>query len=319
MYYITDNVKNNISLNFEIIAVVSNLLQLTKLIGIEFLTILLSACSLFAPQKVIIGLYDYNSRLSALEGIEIQHVFVGWNNYDTKYTSEQLDKIRDSGKNILITLEPWPIFSSNSDSSQLFDDIRAGRYDEKVNLMCDNLAKYPDVIIRWGHEMDMPSGRYTWSGGNPQKYIESYKHFVDTCRKRAEQVKYMWSPAGNKNLKEYYPGESYVDYVGLSIYYYPDWQKDYGSTFFDLLSSKYELVKNYKKKIIIAELGVYGSEEMQKKWLEGATKSFNRFPLLDGLVYFNSTDHPGVWGDLPTPDWQISESTLKILTGREEN
>jgi cellulose synthase (UDP-forming) len=293
--------------------------ELVMWLSTNIVIMVISVLGISTPSKVELGIYDYDNQYSDVSKIAIQHEYLGWNDYDSKYTISQLNKIIDNHRQLLVTLEPWPIYSDLSISSKLFEDIVSGRYDLKIKEVCTDLSRFGPLLLRWGHEMDLGAGRYTWSGGDPKKYIEAYKHFNILCRTVAPQIKYVWSPAGNKGLDVYYPGNDYVDYIGLSLYYYPQWQAlqvNKNSSFRSLFSQKYDLVKRYQKPIIIAELGVAGTSEFQKKWLIDAFNQFTSFPLLRQVIYFNATDHPGVWGEnLPIPDWRLSRSTLESFLG----
>jgi len=294
-----------------------HLKELILWLGSSLATLILSLFGLSSSaNKIEFGIYDYENQYSNIAKITIQHEFIGWNNYDAQFTVPQLKKIIDNHRQLFITLEPWPINSDVSNSSELFSAINTGKYDPNIKEICSDLNQFGPLLLRWGHEMDLEAGRYTWSGGDPQQYIEAYKHFYLLCHSVAPQIKYVWSPAGNKGLETYYPGNNFVDYVGLSLYYYPEWQalqSDKTSTLKGLFLPKYNLVKKYQKPIIITELGVTGTPEFQTNWLSGLNQ-MSSFPLVKQVIYFNSIDHPGVWGDkLATPDWRLTRSTLESI------
>ena len=76
-------------------------------------------------------------------------------------------------------------------------------------------------------------------GQKPEEFINSWRYFVDTLRTDLgkdvlKNVAFLWSPNSgqnfpwgenytgdiNKPYSPYYPGDDYVDWVGLSIYHY---------------------------------------------------------------------------------------------------
>ncbi len=79
----------------------------------------------------------------------------------------------------------------------------------------------PDVILRLGHEFN---GRfYPWSAYGKEAAFASYwRQIVDTLRKVPGQAfKYDWNPlAGvvSVNVEAAYPGDNYVDIIGLDAY-----------------------------------------------------------------------------------------------------
>ncbi|WP_081415725.1 glycosyl hydrolase [Aquimarina latercula] len=102
---------------------------------------------------------------------------------------------------------------------------------EIVNGFHDNeLIKFRDfakrnaprpIFLRIGYEFDGP-----WNGYNPTRYIAAYKYIVDFLNAQGvTNVAYVWQSAtwgentGNI-IDSYYPGDNYVDYVGLSFFFF---------------------------------------------------------------------------------------------------
>ncbi|MDQ8204966.1 glycosyl hydrolase [Pelagicoccus sp. SDUM812003] len=74
------------------------------------------------------------------------------------------------------------------------------------------------IVFRPFHEMN---GDWFWWGrnlkGGPETYRRAYQLLVDYIRDRSELVLFCWSP--DKGLAaEYYPGNEYVDIIGMDIY-----------------------------------------------------------------------------------------------------
>ena len=101
------------------------------------------------------------------------------------------------------------------------------------------------VFVRWGHEMDDTSGRYPWAGARAWQYIRAFRHFVNSCRRFAPQAKFVWSPMASKDPNRYYPGDGYVDYIGLPIWGLQKLDMDYfgrGRSFTELAGEKYRYI-----------------------------------------------------------------------------
>lgn len=122
------------------------------------------------------------------------------------------------------------IYMSNittaEDKSLLYDIVndlnesRAWFYseiDEVIDIINDDL-NFP-VVWRLYHEMD---GNWFWWGSaatnhSKQLYIDFYRLTVDYIKNKTNLVLFAWSP--NKEFDTaYYPGDSYVDIVGVDIY-----------------------------------------------------------------------------------------------------
>lgn len=74
------------------------------------------------------------------------------------------------------------------------------------------------IIFRPFHEMN---GDWFWWGrqmqGGSETYREAFRLLVDYIRERSDLVLFCWSP--DKGLfTEYYPGDDYVDMIGMDIY-----------------------------------------------------------------------------------------------------
>ena len=73
------------------------------------------------------------------------------------------------------------------------------------------------IILRIGGEVDV------WSTpADPQEFITAYRFIASIMRAEAPNVALMWSvnsvSAAGLNWQMFYPGEAYVDYVGISLY-----------------------------------------------------------------------------------------------------
>jgi mannan endo-1,4-beta-mannosidase len=74
------------------------------------------------------------------------------------------------------------------------------------------------IIFRPWHEMN--GGWFWWGSDNctPDEYVKLYRITVDYMRKSGlKNILYAWSP-DTKFTMEYYPGDEYVDILGLDIY-----------------------------------------------------------------------------------------------------
>lgn len=260
----------------------------------------------FEKSKVNLGFYDPAKQYDKAHYVAIDHYFVSWLNVDSSALLEQLNETAMKNRWPMITVEPWAKGSGDT----LFTDITSGLYDGEISHVCQNISAFgKPIFIRWGHEMDKVTGRYPWAKNDNAGYISAYKYFVSNCRSLTKNtVYYEWSPIGDQNLDAYFPGKEYVDIIGISVYSYPKYDlKNYGRvrSFNELFGEKYERLKKYNMSIMIAEFGVTGGIKNQKSWLLEAYHSFDNFPLLKTIVYFNKKDSENVWPDFPTPDWSL--------------
>lgn len=254
--------------------------------------------------SVNFGVYDFNNTFDNSTNIAFDHYFFDWN--DAQFINS-LNSIfsaaNDHNRWVLLTVEPY-----DSEPENLFNKIRNGQYDNNIAEICTAINESPNpVFVRWGHEMERVTGRYPWATDNESDYIYAYNYFVEKCREVTENAFYVWSPAGESNSSNYWPGSNNVDYVGLSLYIYEDFELDtYGRvrSFEEAFSERYYRFDTFGKPIILAEFGINLNQKSDYWWFN-ASKSFTKFPLLKTIVYFNAIDSENVWPGYSTPDWSV--------------
>ena len=214
----------------------------------------------------------------------------------------------------LITVEPWP---GSRQRTPTLDWILAGRSDDDLRRLAQVVrsADPQIVLLRWGHEMDL-SGLYPWSANNPDIYRAAFRHVVEIFRAEgASNVRWVWSPAGDLDAANFYPGDDMVDYVGLTVLGDEGWDHGFGlprQSFAQLLEPRYRAVESIDKPIIVAEVGVSGSEQEQLEWLTAARQTLEEFPRIRAAVYFDDRNAPN--NRLPTqPDWRITPAIIQSL------
>lgn len=147
--------------------------------------------------------------------------------------------------------------TSTSDKELVYDIVNDqngarewfnGELDEVLDIINNELG-FP-VVFRLFHEMD---GDWFWWGTKTKNhsaelYIEFYQLAVNYIKERTNLVLFAWSPNGQ--VKEsYYPGDGYVDIVGLDIY--EPSKNDLKSKLIDLSS----FANEHNKVAILAETG----------------------------------------------------------------
>lgn len=157
--------------------------------------------------------------------------------------------------------------------------------------------------------------RYSWSAKDTKGYIDAYQYVHKRLNK--DHIKWIWAPVGKKNCADYWPGDFFVDIIGLPIYSFPVFDyKYYGKirSFKEAFGEKYDLVRSFNKPIFLIEFGVAGNYDFEAYWTREAFNQLHSFPLLKTIIFFNSKDQEGVWGeDYETPDWSINQELIKKL------
>ena len=264
------------------------------------------------PNGVKFGAYDPHGDFSLQQGVDTEGLFLPWEDVDLETLRAADDYAVQRGRKLLITIEPW---SWNEDwrlsSDALRRKVLAGEYDGNVQAISAvvKTLKSP-VIIRWGHEMEDKTGRFSWANWPPEDYIKAYRHVIDQFRKDRPDIQAMWSPKGLDGLEKYYPGDKYADLIGLSVFGLQKYDAiAYGKpkTFAETLQPGYDRVKHFNKPVWVAELGYEGDMKYMTSWIKTATEKNPHFPDLKEVVYFNDRDvHPWPYG-LGRPNWRVNK------------
>ena len=257
------------------------------------------------------GVIDNYKTFDNSDEISFQNIFVAWNEDTTELESE-LSKVEKLGREAIVTIEPWPYAETNFH----LNDILEGDYDQTIINTCEVFDDQENtVLFRFAHEMDLfPSSRYPWATNDFKTFQLMFKRVVDICREQTDNIKIVWSPGGTNGMMNFYPGDEYVDIIGFSVYSFQEFEletTDRTFSFVDLFNYKYDLVKDLKKDIMIAEMGVSGSDEYSKQWLEDALiriKSPQLQRYLKYVVYLNAKDDFRWVETVEPPDFRIKEN-----------
>ena len=218
-----------------------------------------------------------------------------------KFPENHLQEVIKKEKIPLITWEPWSTNFAIPDSLQELKNgnkmlafISAGYFDEYIRNTARRWSKYhTPIFLRFAHEFDNPN--YPWSpaGKNtPSEFIKAWRHVHQLFQEEgASNVVWVWSPWKPEQMRAYYPGDDYVDWVGLDILNYGTLNADgICHPFYSLYKPFHDRLKQFTKKpVILAELGSLGLGGDKENWLKTAVSAIDQhFPEIKGLVFFNS-------------------------------
>lgn len=303
----------------------NKLIKSLSFLTIAFLT-LTPSFAYTGTNNIDFGLYSSNSKDYQTKNLKIYHNFTTWHPRDfaqTKDAITTLNKLSRTNSSLtgLLTIEPWPIYGEGQNRELLLNNIINDKYSSNIKQTCSFIEKNSKapISLRWGHEMDLyESSIYPWTTSNGELYIRAYKKWVDTCKKYSKKSKFVWSPAGNNGNEKYYPGDNYVDSVGMSWYSYPafEWYS-YGQrilSFNHIMNWKYHALKQFNKPIMIAEFGfAEGNKTNIYESLLNSEKIKREYPLISSIILFS--DHTPSWipGVISSPDWRIDRKKLDSI------
>lgn len=199
-------------------------------------------------------------------------------------------------------------------------DIVKGKWDRKISEWARAAKDYgKPVFFRFFHEMNGNWNIYS-QAKNPEETQESYVHawrrVANTFRKTgANNIIWVWAPTavdvGKFHWSGYYPGDEYVDWVGVSVYSF------LGSG--DPEPQIMDIYNDYaaRKPIIIAESGAGDADNNPKRYSPGQRYFDNPEKWIDR--YFDTLEKKAprvkafVWFNIDRERvWRIQESPAKI-------
>lgn len=268
-------------------------------------------------------LRDYENKTGALTSLEQRlnyqfttvAVYIQFGNeFNNRLASKSLDHIKAQNKHLLVSWEPWNPNEGLNQSRDYLVEINNGQQDNYIKTLASDVKNYAGpVTIRFGHEMN--GNWYPW-GLRPDEYIKAYRRVVDIFRQEGvENAKWMWSINADSvpyepisRVSKYYPGNNYVDEIGIDGYNFGSTQPGSRWQSFDnIFSSSYNYLQSYNKPIVISE--VASSEEGGNKaeWIRGMFNSLSSgYPRVTEVVWFNL---------LKEADWRIesTDSSLEAI------
>jgi endoglucanase len=290
------------------------------LVSISLATAILPSSAVYSAnsQSFQLGIYDPEKIFSSAPDLSLEHIFVHWQKFSRVEYRALVQYAAVRNRQLMVTVEPWTRAQNWTDGGEkILGDVVNQSFDAEIEVICKEIGATPgSVLVRWGHEMDDDSGRYPWANKQPGAYIAAYRHFVDLCRSFAPEARYVWSPQAKQVVAPYYPGDNYVDLIGLSFYALQRWDLDHPEKALNpnkAFEWLYARVKQFNKPIIIAEFGVSGDQSYKQRWLRSILQWNKTFEKLRGIVYFNSLE-TGWWPPpYGAPDWRITPDDLRQI------
>jgi hypothetical protein len=180
--------------------------------------------------------------------------------------------------------------------------IADGRTDDYVRSVAQSvLSADVPVAISFGHEMN--GDWYPWGrqAATADQFVRAWKHVHDIFQQvGATNVIWVWSPnniypAPKVKLKPYYPGDAYVDWVGVIGYYTVDGPR----TFSVLFDPTFRQVRTFSKRpFLISET----ASEMSGRRLADVDDLFSGVQARSDVLGF-------IWFDIvKRADWRIERT-----------
>ena len=205
--------------------------------------------------------------------------------------------------------------------------IIEGKFDDELLRWAHDAKRvHIPIIVEFGPEMN--GDWFPWSGilnggekkdgyghrqsaDGPERFRDAYRHIINLFRKEGVQ-NITWAfhvfPPEEKsesnallkkwnNIKNYYPGDNYIDWIGLSVYGAVEPNSEWKS-FTDIMDIAYPIITEISadKPLAVFEFGVAEYPQLGNKteWIKNALESLEsgRYPRIKAISYWDE-----IWKD----------------------
>jgi len=261
--------------------------------------------------------YDSDPRIGSYKWNDIKKYFPKKNSAYLIYLHWKEDiksfdrYFKDAKENNIAVQLAWNIDDVEIDS--VLRNIAS--YESYIKTTADYLARLKvPVFLRFAGEMNIKDNCKDYNS-----FIQAFRYVSGIMKDKAPNVAMVWSPndisAKDRTYGQYYPGDEYVDWVGISTYTYRYFQgkKDWGTQqdsidsvfmtgdYANPLAKIKPIIDIYgtKKPIMLSETGIgHYSKLAGENMSDWATMQLRRlyvygpmiYPQLKGIYYFNANN-----------------------------
>jgi len=220
-------------------------------------------------------------------------IFIGWDSFPKE---ETVKNIYSEGSVMVVTWEPWN--PANAEAID-YDKLLSGGYDSYINSFAGQIKSIPgQVFIRFAHEAN--GNWYPWAADKigKEKYLAVYRYVKDKFDAfGVKNAKWIFSvnhedvpqDSVNNCFLNYYPGDKYVDYVGIDGYNWGNtkpWSR--WMSFKEIFSNCYnEIAEFFKKPVLISEFSSTSSGGDKSLWIKQALCNIKEMKHIRGFILFN--------------------------------
>ena len=261
--------------------------------------------------------------------IQLAVFFLQWPEHPEAvgFPRESLENIHRLGALPCITWEPMH-YTGDREIMIPAQRILSGGYDLYIRHFAQEAARWSrPLLLRFGHEMNIE--RYHWGGSreeygpeSPGLYARMFRYVADIFRKEgADNVMFVFCPnaesvpntsydssAGWNQVTAYYPGDSYVDVLGMDGYNWGtsrtvarhDWKSSFLS-FERIFGKLYQELRflSPDKPLLVFETASVPMGGDKSAWIREAVRTALDWRL-SGLVWFQADKEL---------DWRIQAGT----------
>lgn len=273
---------------------------------------------------------------------------------DRKFPVETASWIRDAGSVPFIRLMLRDSAGQNRRNRNFtLKRILKGKFDEDLRAWAKDARDFDSpLIVEFGTEVNgewFPwNGK--WNGGRekkeygdptypdgPERFRDAYRHIIDIMREEsASNITWVFhvnnDDVPNKpwnRFEKYYPGDDYIDWIGVSVYGAQTPTDEEWLLFSDMMDEVYPRLEllSTSKPIVVLEFGVTSGNPLgdQAEWAEDALTNLTalRWSRIIGFSWWNEAwqndDDPDHDTDMRVQDNPDLADVFQKLVGKQDH
>lgn len=225
---------------------------------------------------------------------------IRYQSFNTELPIDEINEATKRGKVIELTPQTMNTKNGEIDIYEILD----GKYDEYLNKYAKSIKslKTP-ILFRFDNEMNGDwCGYCAWYyGKDAELYREAWKYVYKIFEaNEVDNALWVWNPNHKSfpdfswnNALMYYPGDEYVDIVGLTAYntgnYYSG---EVWSSFDELYEKIYnEYARVFEKPLMITEFSssIFGGDKVS--WVKDMFKSLEKYSKIKVAIWWSHIDY----------------------------
>lgn len=252
--------------------------------------------------------------LNAKKEVSTVMVYQYWDGKNRFFDVNLAQDLLARGKILIISWNPSESITAGINQPKYrLGIIARGDYDSYIRRWAEDIKNWGGpILLRFAPEMNGNWSPWGSSFNRPEEYVAAYKHIVNIFREtETTNVTWVWSPNSIHKAGEadpFYPGDEYVDWIGISGFNwggmrsYQKWR-----AFEEMFGLSLMDFRKYHKPIILAELGSVESPTNPVAKADWITDMFTKiklqYPEIGMIVWANAISFNEF-------DWRIETSIL---------
>lgn len=260
-------------------------------------------------EKLDFGIFEptfplYAYRLTQIENMLDYNFPVAllYNNFSLPFKTAYMNKAKELGKVIEYTLYTTDIIDNKEKDITL--DILEGKYDEYLDSLAQSFNEYDyPVLFRLNNEMNGEWVLYSSHkvGKDTDLFIDCWKYIYDKFKEHGvDNLIWIWNPNEKSfpdfsynNYLCYYPGNEYVDIVGLTSYNTGNYYK--GETWRSFSEAYdhfyYEYIERFTHPMMITEFSCASAGGNKVLWYEDMFNIIEKYDRIKLAILWNGQDY----------------------------